>query len=269
MLPGDKTDVIEISVVIPAHNEATRILPYLRRVIEYFSYQGRPYEVLVVDDGSTDETSAIIEDFARSAPAVRLLRLPQCRGKGAAVRHGIQWAVGYIQLFADADGATPINEFARLEKALADGGDVAIGSRALAARLPDFSVQARLSRHVLGFLFNTVAQQIGFRGISDTQCGFKLFRKVVAKELFAYPLIDGFGFDLEILYLAQQRGYRITEVPVNWSDQPGSKVRVLRDGFAMLHDLAKIRRNHKKGRYNIPSFSSELVAVGASRFELS
>jgi dolichyl-phosphate beta-glucosyltransferase len=202
----------------PGPREATRILPYLHQVIEYFSHQNRPYEVLVVADGSTDETSMIVEGFARSAPAVRLLRLPQCRGKGAAVPHGMQWAVGYIQLFADADGATPINELGRLEKALADGWDVAIGSRALAARLPDFSVRARLSRSVLGFLLNAAAQQIGFRGISDTQCWFKLFRKVVAQELFAYPSIDGFGFDLEILYLAQQRGYRIKEVPVNWTD---------------------------------------------------
>ena len=109
---------------------------------------------------------------------------------------------------------------------------------------------------------------MGIRWISDTQCGFKLLRKVVAHELFAYPSIDGFGFDLEILYLARQRGYRITEEPVDWSDQPGSRVRILKDRFAMLRDLTKIRRNHRRTRYNILSFSSDLVAVVASRFEI-
>jgi dolichyl-phosphate beta-glucosyltransferase len=189
-------------------------------------------------------------------------------GKGSAVRYGMQSAIGCLQLFADADGATPIHELSRLEKALAEGADIAIGSRALAARLPEFAVHARAYRSVLGSLFNAAVRYSGIPGISDTQCGFKLFRRAVAQELFGYVSINGFGFDLELLYLAQRRGYRIAEVPVNWADQPGSKVRVIRDGLVMLRDLTVIRRNHVRGRYRLPSFSPELMQVGASRFRL-
>ena len=259
---------LELSVVIPARNEADRILPYLREVTDYCERQARPYEVLVVDDGSTDGTFAVVERFARSHPAVRGLRLPIRQGKGAAVRFGMQSTVGCLQLFADADGATPIQELSRLEKALAGGADVAIGSRALAARLPDFCVDARVHRSVLGSLFNAAVRHSGIKDIRDTQCGFKLFRRTVAQELFGDTSINGFGFDLEVLYLAQQRGYRIAEVPVNWSDQPGSKVRVFRDGLTMLWDMAVIRHNHHRGRYHRRSFSSELAHVGTNRFRM-
>jgi dolichyl-phosphate beta-glucosyltransferase len=257
----------ELSVVIPAHNEAGRILPYLQQIIAYCERQGRSYELLVVDDGSTDGTSLVVEKLARVHPTLQVLQLPTCRGKGAAVRYGMQSAAGCLQLFADADGATPIQELARLEKALADGADMAIGSRALAARLPNFAVQARMYRSVMGSLFNAAVRQSGITGIADTQCGFKLFRRIVAQELFGYTSINGFGFDLELLYLAQQRGFRIAEVPVNWSDQPGSKVRVLRDGWAMLRDLAVIRRNHRRGYYCLPPFSSGLGQAGRKRIQ--
>lgn len=249
----DASGTIEWSIIIPAHNEAARILPYLRSITSYMQDRGQPYEVLVVDDGSTDATASVVETAAASVPEIQLLQAPLRRGKGAAVRRGMQAAVGHLQLFADADGATPIQELARLEQALASGADLAIGSRSLASRLPDYAVQARFHRTILGNLFNFVVHQSGLKGITDTQCGFKLFRQTVAADLFGVSSIDGYGFDLELLYVAQQRGYRIAEIPVNWSDQPGSKVRVLRDGLAMLRELAVIRRNGTKGYYSSPS----------------
>jgi len=268
MIGSHQHGLPELSIVIPAHNEAGRILPYLKAITEYCGHERRSYEVLVVDDGSTDGTSGVVQGLAETCRAVRLLQLPTCLGKGAAVRYGMQSAVGSLQLFADADGATPIQELARLERTLAEGADIAIGSRALAARLPEFAVHARVYRSVLGSLFNAAVRHGGIPGISDTQCGFKLFRRPVAQDLFSYVSINGFGFDLELLYLAQQRGYRIAEVPVNWSDQPGSKVRVIRDGLIMLRDLTVIRRNHVRGRYALPSFSPELMRVGTDRFRM-
>lgn len=215
--------------------------------------RGQPYEVLVADDGSTDTTANVVNTAIASAPEIQLLRAPLRQGEGAAVRQGMSAAVGRMQLFADADGATPIQELARLEPALAGGADLAIGSRSLASHLPHhYAVQSRWHRTISGNLFDSVVQQSGLWEITDTQCGFKLFRQTVAQDLFGVASINGYGFDLELLYVAQQRGYRIAEVPVNWSDQPGSKVHALRDGLAMLRELATIRRNGAKGYYAAP-----------------
>ena len=147
----------------------------------------------------------------------------------------------------DADGATPIEELPHLESALAAGADLAIGSRALASHDPNYTVQARWHRSMMGSLFNAVVQRFGLRHIADTQCGFKLFRRSVAQDLFSVACVDGYAFDLELLYIARQRGFRIAEVPVNWADQPGSKVRPWRDGFLMLRELMAIRNAMPKG----------------------
>jgi len=259
---------IQWSIIIPAHNEATRILPYLRSIASYMQNRRQAYEVIVIDDGSTDTTASVVETAASSIPEIQLLRAPRRRGKGAAVRRGMHAAVGRLQLFTDADGATPIQELARLEEAMANGADVAIGSRSLASRLPGYAVRTRWYRTVLSNLFNSLIQQKGLRGITDTQCGFKLFRQPVAADLFGVSSIDGYGFDLELLYVAQQRGYHIAEIPVNWSHQPGSKFRVVRDGIAMLRELAVIRRNRTKGYYAAPLDPRNLHPASVSQLGL-
>lgn len=238
-----------LSIIVPAYNEAHRLPPFLQRTVAYLNQRGLSYEIIVVDDGSEDQTAQAVERLALQSPRVRLIQLTCNRGKGAAVRRGMQAARGTWQLFTDADGATPIEELTRLESALADGADLAIGSRALAARDPHYTVRARWHRSLLGTVFNAIVQRLGVRHIADTQCGFKLFCRSVAQDLFSVTCVDGYAFDLELLYIARQRNYRIAEVPVNWIDQPGSKVRPWRDGYVMLRELLAIRKREAQGHY--------------------
>jgi dolichyl-phosphate beta-glucosyltransferase len=233
------TRAIEYSIVIPAFNEAGRLPRYLGEVVQYFDSRGEPYEVLVVDDGSTDATAALVQSAVQASPAVRLLRLGRNRGKGAAVRAGMLAVTGRYRLFADADGATPIEEVKRLDAALAAGADIAIGSRVLAA--PGVTVSTRPHRVLAGRVFNWLRARLGVRDVADSQCGFKLLRGDVADALFSRIATRGFGFDVELLLLAQAAGYRIAEVPVNWVDQAGSKVGVLTDGPRMLWQIVRAR----------------------------
>lgn len=238
-----------LSVIIPAYNEAQRMLPYLESISKFLSARGRPFEVLVVDDGSTDETPDLVEKFRSDEPTVRLIRLSRNRGKGCAVRTGMQEAHGELRLIADADGAAPIQELERLEARLINGADLAIGSRFLASQDSRYRVNARWHRSVFGHWFNLLVQRLGISGITDTQCGFKLFRDAAARDLFSVSRVNGYGYDLEVLYLAQRRGYRIEEVPINWTDQPGSKVHVVRDGWRTLIELLAVRRAYSRGLY--------------------
>jgi len=193
----------------------------------------------VVDDGSADETAARVLEAQASHRDVTLHRLPENHGKGFAVRAGMRVACGALRLMADADGATPIAEVKRLEAAIEAGADIAVGSRAL----PDPSVRREvlLHRKLSGEIFNFFARRMGVGDVTDTQCGFKLFRGVVAERLFGELRTDGFGFDVELLLLARRRGYRVAEVAINWADQPGSKVDVLRDGPRMLAQIVRAR----------------------------
>ena len=248
-MTAPSSPTIRLSVIIPAYNETQRILPYLESITKYLAARGRPYEVLVVDDGSTDGTADLVEKFRSDERAVRAIRLPKNMGKGCAVRTGMQAAHGELRLIADADGAAPIQEVERLEARLTEGADIAIGSRFLASQDRRYKVRARWHRSVFGHWFNLLVQRLGIAGITDTQCGFKLFREAVARDLFSVARVNGYGYDLEVLYVAQRRGYRIAEVPINWTDQPGSKVNVVRDGWRTLRELLAVRRDYARGLY--------------------
>ena len=227
------------SVVIPAYNEAQRLPAYLSEVVAYFDGRGEPFEVIVVDDGSADETVARVLEAQAVHQTVTLRRLGENRGKGFAVRAGMRAARGALRLMADADGATPIAEVKRLETAILAGADLVVGSRAL--HDPSVRREVHLHRKVSGEIFNFFAQRLGVGNVKDTQCGFKLLRGPVAAVLFDELETEGFGFDVELLLLARHRGYRIIEVAINWADQPGSKVDVLRDGPRMLGQIVRAR----------------------------
>ena len=234
-------------MVIPAYNEALRLPAYLSEVVAYFDGRGEPYEVIVVDDGSADETAARVLEAQPIHPAVTLHRLAENQGKGFAVRTGMRAARGDLRLMADADGATPIAEVKRLETVIQAGADLAVGSRAL----PDPSVRREvlIHRKISGEIFNFFARRMGVGNVTDTQCGFKLFRGAVAEALFGELETAGFGFDVELLMLARRRRYRVIEVAINWADQPGSKVEVLRDGPRMLAQIVRARiRLARRGR---------------------
>jgi dolichyl-phosphate beta-glucosyltransferase len=230
----------QLSVVVPAYNERARIQATLSRIVAYLD-ETRPgdYEVIVVDDGSDDGTADLVADLAPNNARLRVLRYTPNRGKGHAVRYGMLRAQGRFLLFCDADLATPIEEvetlFARLDQAHA----IAIGSR----DTPGANLTRRQSpvREMGGKLFNRCVQALAVPGIRDTQCGFKLFTREAACDVLSHCRVDNFSFDVEILYLARQRGHGIAEVPVRWAHQEGSKVRFLRDGWRMLKTLWRIR----------------------------
>lgn len=240
----------DLSIVIPAFNEEARLGPTLEAYLGYCRQTARRVEVIVVDDGSLDRTSVVVNRCAADHPEVRLIRLAENQGKGQAVRSGVVNARGKHILFADADGATPLSEVERLEAALDEGADVAIGSRALHGE--GVKIRARLYRRVIGRIFHGLVEVLTVPRVKDTQCGFKLFRGEVAHDLFSRMRIRGFSFDVEVLMMAQRRGYAIAEVPVNWTHQPGSKVNLVTDSARMLRDLFIIRGRYLSGQYNSP-----------------
>jgi dolichyl-phosphate beta-glucosyltransferase len=234
------------SVIIPAFNEVARLPPYLDDVVGFFDGRGEPYEVLVVDDGSTDATADTVRALAARHSALRLIALDRNRGKGAAVCAGMLAATGEFRLFTDADGATPIGELKRLEPALLAGAHVVVGSRVLLD--PGVAVRARPHRIAAGRVFNWVVARLGLRGIADSQCGFKAFTGPAARVLFGDLETRGFGFDVELLLRAQKAGYRVVEVAVNWADQAGSKVGVLTTSPGMLVQIIRARIRVGAGR---------------------
>jgi dolichyl-phosphate beta-glucosyltransferase len=232
-----------LSIVIPAFNEVDRLEPTLRRVIEFCRAQRPSYQILVIDDGSTDGTAGLARRVGLECPELEVIELGANRGKGAAVRAGMLAAEGRRVLFSDADLATPIEELGKLERALDGGHDIAIASRA--APGADIRVRQHLLRELMGRSFNLMVRLAAIGGIRDTPCGFKLFTRAAARDLFARAAIDGFAFDVEVLWLARGR-YRIAEVPVVWRHVEESKVSPGSDAARMFVDLLRIRWIHRR-----------------------
>lgn len=232
---------VELTVVLPAYNEAIRLPPYLASVKDYLEAKyPRSYEVIVVDDGSSDGLGLFLAEQARTWSELRMLRHERNLGKGAAVRTGMLASRGRMALFADADGATPIAAADRLIEALAAGADVAIGSRLLEA--PGTERQRAWHRGLAGRLFAAMARRVVKLPIRDTQCGFKLFRGDLARHLFAQVTQTGYMFDLEVLALAQRAGCRVVEVPVPWREVPGGHLSLVGDLPRIVRDLWRLSR---------------------------
>ena len=245
--PVGASSGIYLTVVIPAHNEAGRIRSTLQRVREYLSNEPWRSEVIVFLDGCRDGTSEVVHDELDGHPDTKILESASNRGKGYAVRAGMLAARGQFVVFSDADLSTPIEEVERLIDVLNDGNDVAIGSRALAGS--DIRISQPRWRQELGRMFNRLVRCFFISSIRDTQCGFKCFPGDVAQRIFSRQRIDGFGFDVEVVWIARKLGYRVTEVPVVWSNHPVSSVHPVRDSLAMLLHLVAIRYNDLRGRY--------------------
>jgi len=230
-----------LSIVIPAYNENDRLGNSLDRILSYVKGRHIPFEMIVVDDGSKDETVRVAREKL-SGVSHQVIENGVNRGKGFSVRRGVQAAKGKYVLFTDADLSTPIEEIEKLMPYLEKGYDLAIGSRGVQSS--QVEVHQNVLRETMGRTFNVIAHAVAFRGIKDSQCGFKLFKNEAAQSLFEHQKIDGFCFDAEVIFLAQKMGYRIAEVGVRWMNSPQSKVRILGDSLRMLIDLVRIRLLH-------------------------
>jgi len=242
------TQYPQYSIVIPAYNESARIPATLQSVLSYVRAQGWSTEVIVVNDGSRDATADLVREFARGAPEVRLIENPGNRGKGYSVRNGLLQALGEVVMFTDADLSAPIEEAQGLFAAIAQGADIAIGSRWLEKGRQTH--RQPLYRQFFGRCFNAVTRAVMGLRFADTQCGFKAFTRTAAQTVFQLQTIEGWGFDPEILFIAVKRGYRIVEVPVSWAHDERTRMSYLKDGMKMLEEVAAIRWNALLGRYD-------------------
>ncbi|MBF8299395.1 MAG: putative glycosyltransferase [Dehalococcoidia bacterium] len=249
-----------LSVIIPAFNEEKRILPTLEKLQAYLGQQPFDSEIIVADDGSTDSTGEIVAGVSQRSPIpLRVLRLEH-KGKGHAVRAGMLEASGEFRFMCDADLAMPVEQIARFLPPALGAIHVAIGSReAPGAR----RYEEPAYRHVMGRAFNLWVRLLTVRGIKDTQCGFKCFTAGAAMSLFAQQRLQGFGFDVEVLFLAQKGQLRVEEIPIDWYHQPESRVKPLRDTFRMSRDAALVRWNHLMGRYHMAPMREILGVEGS------
>ena len=245
MIPSNE---MTYSIVIPAYNESARLGATLEKVLAYVRQQGWDAEVIVVNDGSRDNTAEIVRAFAEKNPIVRLVENPGNRGKGYSVRNGILSSRGDIVVFSDADLSSPIEEMPKLLEALAAGADVAIGSRWLRAELQ--TQRQSLHRQLFGRIFNGLNRIILGLPFKDTQCGFKAFTQRAAQMILPLQHIERWGFDPEILFLARKFGLRVDEVPVRWGHSGGTRINPLMDGARMFQEMLRIRWNDMNGKYD-------------------
>ena len=235
-----------LSIIIPAHNEQNRLPISLEKIDKFLQEQSYSYEVIIVENGSSDKTIEIVKEEQEKYPYLRLITASK-RGKGLAVKIGILEAKGQYRFIADADLSMPIEEIEKFLPPKLEVCEVAIGSREVkgAERINEPSY-----RHMIGRIFNILIRFLALPGIKDTQCGFKCFRADVAETVFPLQTLDGMSFDVEVLYIARRLGFTIKEVPINWHFNSDSRVRLIKDSFQMGFDLLSIRHNARKDIYH-------------------
>ena len=235
------------SIIIPAYNEGARLDATLNKVLRYIAQQKWDAEVIVVNDGSRDNTVEIVQEHMQKNSMLRLIENPGNRGKGYSVRNGMMHARGEVLLFSDADLSSPIEEAPKLLAAIKEGADIAIGSRWMQSELQ--TQRQPLYRQLFGRIFNLMLRLILGLQFKDTQCGFKAFTRPAAQAIFPQQKIERWGFDPELLYLANKYGFKVVEVPVAWAHSAGTRISPLRDGTRMVVEMLKIRWNALTGKY--------------------
>lgn len=253
---------LQYSIVIPAYNEESRIGPALGKVLACMAERHWAAEVLVVNDGSRDGTVRVVRQVAQNAPQVRLIENPSNRGKGYSVRNGILQARAPVVMFTDADLSSPIEEAELLFAAIREGADVAIGSRWLDRARQ--TIRQPVYRRFFGRCFNALTRLVMGLPYADTQCGFKAFRREAAQAVFVRQRIERWGFDPELLFIAQRLGLKVREVPVTWGHDERSRISYLKDGAQMLQEMARIRWNALLGLYDKDEFTSASGATGCA-----
>jgi glycosyltransferase involved in cell wall biosynthesis len=246
--PPDAMAHPRLSIVIPAYNECARIEATLARVLDCVESRHWDAEILLVDDGSTDETVAIVHRWMARYPRLHLIKNAGNRGKGYSVRNGLLQSAGDIVMFTDADLSAPMEEAELLFAAIDAGADVAIGSRWLDKQKQ--TIHQPMYRRFFGRCFNWVTRHMIGLPFKDTQCGFKAFKREAAQTIFRLQTIERWGFDPEILFIARKLKFRIVEVPVTWGHDERSRISYLKDGMKMLEEMAEIRTNSLRGRYD-------------------
>lgn len=235
-----------LSIIIPAHNEENRLPSTLEQVFDFLAKQSYTAEVVVVENGSRDRTYEIARDFAKQDENLRVVQNEQ-RGKGLAIQRGVKEATGTYLFLCDADLSMPIEEIKKFLPPQLASVDVAIASREAPGAV---RYDEPAYRHITGRVFNTLIRWLVLPGLQDTQCGFKCIRAEVARDIFPYQTLTGWAFDVELLYIARRRGYRLVEVPIDWYFNADSKISVVRDSWRMFLDLLRIRRNARNGLYD-------------------